>query len=205
MCYGTKLHTIEPTLKDYILDGTGTPGVDRRTGHGAQRTRGWDLRKVLLIPYSAAIRRMAQCKIANIIDKHALEKIDKWPFTHDGESDPISPETFYNEDAWDTIKTGDEFKKLGMTRLLGQVPECLDLTRLHELALQRSPHEEMLRQEYITYVQDEHGPLFPLHPQLFQTLANQINYGNILTQTAIRPLMKLLCSRPRHAHMVRAA
>ncbi|EEU39256.1 uncharacterized protein NECHADRAFT_82061 [Fusarium vanettenii 77-13-4] len=100
----------------------------------------------------------------NLIWRH------EWPFTHDGESEPISPETFYNDDAWDTIKTGEEFKKLGMARLLGQVPECLDLTRLHELALQLSPREEKLRQEYIAYVQGGRGPLFLLHLQPFQTL-----------------------------------
>ncbi|KAJ4184074.1 hypothetical protein NW767_013297 [Fusarium falciforme] len=63
----------------------------------------------------------------------------------------MAPEPFYNEDAWDTIKTGKEFEELGMARLLGQVPESLDLMRHKEFAVQPSPHEEMLRQEFIAY------------------------------------------------------
>lgn len=82
-----------------------------------------------------------------------------------------------------------------MARLLGQDPESLDLMRHKEFAVQPSLREEMLRQEFIAYVQGGRGPLFLLHPQLFQTLANKIKYGAIFAQTAIRPLMKLLCIR----------
>lgn len=122
----------------------------------------------------------------NLIWRH------EWPFTHGGENDPMAPETFYNEDTWDTIKTGKEFEKLGMARLLGQDLESLDLIRHKEFAVQPSPREEMLRQEFFAYGR---RPLFLLHPQLFQTLANRNKYGAILAQTAIRLLMKLLCIR----------
>ncbi|KAL6364713.1 hypothetical protein LRP88_00685 [Fusarium phalaenopsidis] len=100
MCYGTKLHPIEPVLKYYDA--------------GRQI-----LRKTLVMPYTTAICRMARRKNANMLDYDVLDKIDKI----DKEAEPADPEIFYNEDASDAIKAGGEFNgelgKISMERLLG--------------------------------------------------------------------------------------
>ncbi|KAF4996847.1 hypothetical protein FDECE_12283 [Fusarium decemcellulare] len=111
-----------------------------------------------------------------------------WPFKY-SKASAVGPQTFYNKQAWETIKKGETWEGLTMDRCLGNdTAEDSDEGADSAYALQ-------LKKEYIAFVGDGQGPLFLLNPQLFEAFKGMMKNNANVAQIAIKPLLEMLCLR----------
>lgn len=111
-----------------------------------------------------------------------------WGFKFKVGSEPKA-ESFYNNDAWEAVKRGENGQPLTLDLCLdGNGDETL-LTGTTSLRAQQ------LRAEYVDFVRSGQAPLFRLNPILFQAFAKDVNDDGAVAERAIKPLLEMICLR----------
>lgn len=112
----------------------------------------------------------------------------EWPFKFP--RDDISPSVYYRERAWNAIKEGGKYKGLTMDSVLGSEDETPDG--------EPSPREQTLKAEFTEFIRQKKGPLFLLNPHLYSSFRDSFGKtDSLISQQAIKPLLRLLCIRRR--------
>jgi hypothetical protein len=112
----------------------------------------------------------------------------EWPFKFQGGK--ISPFVYYRQKAWNAMKEGREYRGLTMDSVLSSEDETPEA--------QLSVREQTLKAEFIEFVRQKKGPLFLLNPHLYSSFRDYLgNADSVISQQAIKPLLRLFCIRRR--------
>lgn len=116
----------------------------------------------------------------------------EWPFKF--KRSKLSPFIYYREKAWNTIKEGKEYRGLTMDHVLGSDDADDDETPYGPL----TAREQTLKTEFIEFIKQKKGPLFLMNPHLYSSFRHSLGKADsVISQRAIKPLMRLLCIRRR--------
>ncbi|KIL95599.1 hypothetical protein FAVG1_00336 [Fusarium avenaceum] len=119
----------------------------------------------------------------------------EWPFKF--KRSDISPFVYYREKAWNAMKEGKKYRGLTMDHVLGlddDDDDDDDETPYGPL----TAREQTLKTEFVDFIKQKKGPLFLMNPHLYSSFRHNLGKADsVISQRAIKPLMKLLCIRRR--------
>lgn len=118
----------------------------------------------------------------------------EWPFKF--KRSDISPFVYYREKAWNAMKEGKKYRGLTMDHVLGLDDDDDDDDETTYGPL--TAREHTLKEEFIEFIKQKKGPLFLMNPHLYSSFRHSLGKADsVISQRAIRPLMRLVCIRRR--------
>ncbi|EXK91853.1 hypothetical protein FOQG_05870 [Fusarium oxysporum f. sp. raphani 54005] len=109
-----------------------------------------------------------------------------WPFVYGPGYHRFRARLYYSKKAWPALQDGGQYRRLTMDHIIQP---------RHSIGPLNS-RDQIMRDEYTTYIREKKGPLFLMNPDLFQKFCEEMKPQKPgVAREAIRPLLEMFCLR----------
>ncbi|KAM0078914.1 hypothetical protein ACKRZS_008782 [Fusarium odoratissimum] len=125
-------------------------------------------------------------KLIHQLEHEATLVTSATPLLNQQEDINIDPRVYFDRRAWRAIQAGEEFGGLSINSIVEP----------NHLVGPFPARDQLMKDEYTTYIQEKKGPLFLMNPDLFQRFREKIkSLRPEMAGKAIRPLLEMFCLR----------